>query len=212
MKVRTLEKFEDLMAAEFSWRQKELTTLRQQVEGAREHAQPMAVRAGTALLYAHWEGFVKYAGRLYVEFARQKKLPYDQLSTAFLGIALKAKIDDLMQAKAARIHLAFADAIRTQMATAAPLRPDLVDTGANLSAARFREIVERLGLNYSRYELRENLIDVQLLKARNEIAHGQHVEVGTQEFLALHREMESLIREFREDLLVAAQTNGYRRP
>ena len=96
--------------------------------------------------------------------------------------------------------------------TAAPLRPDLVDTGANLSAARFREIVERLGLNYSRYELRENLIDVQLLKARNEIAHGQHVEVGTQEFLALHREMESLIREFREDLLVAAQTNGYRRP
>jgi MAE_28990/MAE_18760-like HEPN len=210
MKVRTLEKFEDLMSAEFAWRQKELTTLRYQVLGMREHAQPMAVRAGTALLYAHWEGFVKYAGQLYVEFVRQKKLHYDQLSTPFLGIALKAKMDDLLQAKAARVHLEFAEAIRNQMSSAAPLRPELVDTGANLSSARFREIVERLGLDYGPYELRQNLIDVQLLKARNQIAHGQQVQVGTTEFLAVHQEVQNLIREFRTDVLNAAQSDSYR--
>jgi hypothetical protein len=210
VKLRTLERFEDVLAAEIAWRRKELTTLRTQAASSRAHAEPMVIRAGTALLYAHWEGFVKNAGQLYVEYVRQKKLRYDELSTAFLGLALKSRIEGLIEAKVSSVHFQFAETIRSEMSARAPLRPELVDTGANLSAERFKDIIERLGLDYTRYALREQLIDVRLLAARNAIAHGQAAEVELEEFMDLHRQVERLIQEFRQDILTAAQMAGYR--
>lgn len=170
----------------------------------------MMIRGGTALLYAHWEGFVKAASRLYVEYVSQKKLKYEELSGAFLGLALKSKITALAEAKSATIHTDFAMVIRNDMGLQAPLKAALIDTGANLSSARFRDIVKRLGLDYTRYELREQLIDVRLLAARNAIAHGQAVETALTDFLDLQNQIERLIVEYRDDLLVAARVSSYR--
>lgn len=212
MKLRTLERFEDEISRETAWRRKELTTLRHQATASREHARPMIIRAGTALLYAHWEGFVKTTSQLYVEYVRQKKLKYAQLSTPMLGLALKSRMDGLVEAKAAAVHVEFARVVREDLEDRAPLRPNLVDTGSNLSSKRFRDIVTRLGLSYNPYELKQHLIDVRLVDARNGIAHGQALLIGQTEFLDLHERVAAMLWEFRDDILEAARSSTYRLP
>lgn len=64
MSIRTTDEFLAKVDAQLIWRRKELTDLRVLVQGSSGNAIPqsMLIRAGIALLYAHWEGFVKTAG------------------------------------------------------------------------------------------------------------------------------------------------------
>ena len=96
MKIRTTEQLVDEMAAEISWRRKELTDLRYLVESSsgRKIRQDVMTRAGVALLYAHWEGFVKAAAEMYLElvwsFQRCKNA---ELANNILVIVLRARLN-----------------------------------------------------------------------------------------------------------------------
>jgi len=61
VKIRTTEQLVDGVSTEISWRRKELTDLKslvQKMAGVRSREDTIT-RAAFALLYAHWEGFVK---------------------------------------------------------------------------------------------------------------------------------------------------------
>src|SRR5690606_30193343 len=75
MKVRTLEMFCDFLDEELAWRKKELSVLKNLVErdlGTFSHNKALA-RCGVALLYAHWEGFVRIAGTSFLEFVLMQR-------------------------------------------------------------------------------------------------------------------------------------------
>jgi hypothetical protein len=171
----------------------------------------MLVRAGVALLYAHWEGFVRATGQLYVEFVRQKKLRYSDLSAPLLGIALKSRILALDEARAASTHLAFARFLQEEFDDRATLRRELVETHANLSSKVLRDIVTRLGLPWTPYELKEHLIDKRLVESRNTIAHGQELAIQLGDFLDLQERVVDIMLAFRADVLAAAGSGTYRR-
>jgi hypothetical protein len=107
------------------------------------------------------------------------------------------------------VHVDFALFIQDELGTRAFLQSKLVDTGANLSSERLRDILRRLGFSYARYELREKLIDAKLLAARNEIAHGQFTTMKRDDFLDLHESVEQLIADFRDDVLQGARSAAY---
>lgn len=210
MKLRTIEEFEDAVSRETAWRRKELTTLLHQTQSARSHAEGMMLRAGLALLYAHWEGFIKAVGRLYVAFVSQRRLKYNELSAAFLALALKSKLTLMEEARAAHIHIDLARFLQERLGDRATLREELVDTQANLSSAVLRDIVTRLGLPYAPYELREHLIDARLLDRRNTIAHGKELDLEPSDFAELHRAVSEMMSAFQNDVLVAAGSRHYR--
>ena len=88
MSVRTLEQLYDFLSGELAWRTKELVTLKalvEQTSPSRERRRVL-LRAGVALLYAHWEGFVKRAGSAYLEFVdlqRLKNWPAPQFPASY---------------------------------------------------------------------------------------------------------------------------------
>jgi hypothetical protein len=212
MKARTEAEVLQLLDEEFAWRRKELSTIRADVGSAAVNSRPVRLRAGTALLYAHWEGFVRAASEAYVEFVARRRLQYRQLCPGLLTLALRTRLNALISTDDASAHLAFVDFVLGDLASHARL-PKLgaIKTGANLNSQRLKVIVLTLGLDYTPFELKENLIDQQLLNWRNRIAHGRLLLPTEDDFEELYQEISALLRNFKDQIANAVALKGYLR-
>ena len=171
----------------------------------------MSVRVGIALLYAHWEGWIKTQADYYLTYVSQKKLTNRQLSNNFLALAMRSHLVKAQAASGIGPHLELVEFVRCQMDAPAKLgTTGHISTQSNLSSTVLKEIVGRLGLDYEPYELSENLIDQGLVRTRNEIAHGEHVTPTLQEFESVHHEIVRMLSAFTTDLLNAAAMESYR--
>ena len=90
---------------------------------------------------------------------------------------------------------------------------DAVNTESNLSSQVFENIAQAIGVKTSDYELKYQLIDTALLKRRNNIAHGHgnHLDIGADEYRNLADEVIELIRSFKTDIENSAAQKSYMR-
>lgn len=212
MRLRTLDDFEEAISAEISWRKLELTTVLFNVGEARSSKIQVSLRAGVALLYAHWEGWVKAVAQLYVEHAFEQQLCYGQLQDCFLGLALKARLTRVQEARTSHVHRDFAEFLMSGgLGERAKLSGRAIRTKGNLSSTVLRDIVERIGVSFQPYELLGPLIDRRLLEARNTIAHGEHLELDTVAYKDLHHKIVLMLNTFTDDVLAAARRRAYAR-
>jgi len=71
----------------------------------------------------------------------------------------------------------------------------------NITSTEFRSIVKKLGLDYlPQYELREKLIDDQLLYYRNTIAHGERIHEEVDDYPGTYKLLSEKIIEILESL------------
>lgn len=212
MKIRTESQLLSMLDDEFAWRRKELTALWSDVQSAPEISRQARLRAGVALLYAHWEGFIKAAGDFFVTFVAVRKLNHDQLGTGFLSLALRKRLKAFSDTSSVPQHIAFLSFLRTEMTSRARL-PQIgaIKAESNLNSRRLKDIVLTLGLDYSAYELKENLIDAQLLKWRNTIAHGKALHPSMDDFNILYGEVTTLLRIFKDQVENAVILQTYRK-
>lgn len=210
MKLRTVAELDDAIDKETAWRKRELTTILFQARSARERVRPTALRAGVALLYAHWEGWIKRLAEYYIGFVSQRRLPYTELSSPFLGLAMRGKLHEMSAASVAHVHVSFVEFVRSELGNTSRFGSATIDTKANLGSRVLRDVVGWLGLPYAPYELQEHLIDQRLLARRNTIAHGEYLDLSLTEFEQLHAEVSALLRIFTADVLNAAATGAYR--
>src|SRR6266700_678693 len=96
---------------------KELTAMKFLVEmrGSSADQRAALLRGGIALLYAHWEGFIKAAGRVYLEFLRFQRLTYEDLSPNFLALAARSKMQAAAQSNRIRLHIELARFFRSDL-------------------------------------------------------------------------------------------------
>jgi MAE_28990/MAE_18760-like HEPN len=192
MTIRSVENLVDSIDADLSWRRKELHALKSLVEtkGFSESKHNALLRSGVTILYAHWEGFVKTVASNYLEFVAMQRLPYKELSSNFIALAMKARLNTAMETSKATIFTEVAEFFLTQLEqrSIVPYK-DVIKTGANLSSEIFREILCVLGLNYSDYATKQILIDEKLLARRNNIAHGEYLLLDLTDYLELHSQV-----------------------
>lgn len=156
------------------------------------------LRSGVALLYAHWEGYIRTAATSYLEFVARQKLTYGELTINFVAIAMKAKLNEANDTNKATVFTAVTNLILTQVhQTSSIPYEDIISTASNLSSAILREITCLLGLDYSFYETKEVIINEQLLKRRNAIAHGEYLSLDRDEYQQLHDEILAMMENFR---------------
>ena len=209
-KIRTADELSNFLDRELSWRKKEIITIKFQHDGARDHQAVMLRRAGIALLYAHWEGFVKTSGTAYVEYVSQQNLRYRDLRPGFLALAVKAQLEQAADSHKGRLLRPIAEFFVTRLDEKAKLiSATAVQTKSNLSAERLRDIVAVLELDYRPFELLEKPIIERLVSQRNKIAHGQFLEVDAPEFATLQHHTLGMLDEFRWQVENAAWTRGF---
>ena len=211
--IRTVEEFIDKIADDLVWRRKELTDLRALVHGEKSSLRSkVLIRASVAVLYAHWEGFVKKSGSYYLEFVAAQRIPYGELTSNFVALKLKAKFKELGASGKIAGANALAEFFCTELETRSNLPfKNAVDTQSNLTSTVLSDIISALGLDASKFETRFKFIDSNLVHPRNSIAHGEEILISMEDYSYLHDNVIILIESFRNELENASVTKRYLR-
>jgi len=194
-----------------SWRVKEIGVFN--VASRKNGAERRSfIRAGVALTYAHWEGFIKNSSEIYLAYVNHKSLSYRQLKTCFAVFGLKRSLSTLADSKKALPNIEAFEFILNKMDTVAHLQLNsAIKTESNLSSKVFRNIASSLDIDTSPYSTRFNLIDQSLVDRRNAIAHGEYLDLSGSDFGILVDEVLLLMRQYKTDLQNAASLESFKR-
>jgi MAE_28990/MAE_18760-like HEPN len=214
-KIRTINELSDRLSEDLAWRKIELSALKGLIERREFELRKNKVltRSGIAILYAHWEGYIKCAATTYLEFiSRQKSLKYCDLTDNFIAIAMKSKLDKASNTNQSTIHNEVIKFLIESMGERIEIpREGVIKTGYNLSSDVFRQILALLGIDYQPYELKEVLINEKLLAKRNQIAHGEFLDVDVDSYRELHQEVVGMMDLFKDQIENHAQQKLYLR-
>jgi len=214
VKVRTVEQLFDALAQDLVWRKKELTALTQLTAFAKSapSREEALLRASVTLLYAHWEGFIKFAALRYAEFVALQRLKYEELSTPFLTLATRSLLRGASSSDRIDSHLAITSFYMTDLAKQSSIPyKDAISTQANLSSRVLYEITKTLGLDSTSFETKARLIDTSLVAERNTIAHGEYLSIDLAGYEALKGEIVGLMEQFFNQVSTAAVSKDFRR-
>lgn len=208
MKIRTIEQLQEAVDSEMAWRKRDLTAIKANISGSRVFAKDTALRAGITLLYAHWEGAVKNIATYYLEFVANLKLPYSRLVSNFLAISVKSDIRSFVETNKTTLQTQVIDSIFSKRSIKSNIPyENVIKTGSNLHSNIFTEIMATIGLKCDFYEPDYALIDEVLLNMRNQIAHGQKLDIlslDESRYNEIHEKMFSLITTFSNQVINAA--------
>jgi len=201
MNFRSSAEISDFLDKEIAWRRLEISSLKTSLAHAKGIHYKAIVRAGIPILYAHWEGFVKVSSEAYLNFVSHQRHNYSELKSCFVILGLKNKLSFLVESKKSIKNIEAIEFIRNEFGNPAVLKLDnVIRTHANLNSEVFENITATIGIDSTKYETKYNLIDVQLLKQRNGIAHGEYLDIRQQEFKDLADEVLSLIENYKTDI------------
>jgi hypothetical protein len=213
MELRSLDGFETYLTEDLKWRLNELDNWERMVGACRPHERVGALRAGIALLYAHWEGYIKEAARAYLEFVSRKRLKIGELRAELAAVALRGMLGRGEQSKRSADHTALIEMLRNEAQGDAniPYSQSTIRTRSNLAFDVFEDIMHSLGCDASRHEISRTLIDVRLLKNRNEIAHGREMLIELDDWLVIRERVVDVLKDVRTQLQNAAALEHFRR-
>lgn len=179
----TNKDLEDLLIDDWTWRKLEIHDL---ILLAENEGQNVVLKSIVLLLYAHWEGYIKKASRVYLKFITENKIKVSDLTENFKAVALKGLTKQVFESKDTltlanelalikRYSLINDYTIDKLIDIDLELEKDksIIDTQDNLNPAVFKNILEIIGLKYNnQYEIRKAHLDNDLLAYRNSIGHG----------------------------------------
>lgn len=211
MSIRTVEQLSDTLSNDLAWRKKELSEVKALVEAksVSDQRHRALVRSGVCILYSHWEGFVKLAANSYLEYVRQQKPTYKQLSSNFLALAMKEKLKEAKETNKPSLYIPVCDFFLSELNERCLLPKEAISTASNLSSEILKEITYILGIDFSLYSTKSVLIDTKLLKTRNEIAHGNYLTFNREEYIELHTEVIEMLDIFRNQIENAVLEKKY---
>ena len=213
--IRTLEQLQEEIDKEHAWRKKELSLIRSYVSSnPKGPLLSYYLRSGLALLYAHWEGFIKAISEDYLEFIALQKLSHKELNSCFIAIAVRGKLNSFGQTDKVSLHINIVNSLIDSLSGAEQINwKHVIQTKSNLNSTTLKEIIMSLGLNYLPFELKANLIDEQLLKSRNKIAHGEFYDFENEkkQYDILHLEVLGMMVDFNNQIILSANNKSYLR-
>jgi hypothetical protein len=210
-KLRTLNQLQEALDADMGWRIKEISTFKLATRVDRTN-QKVFVRAGVALVYAHWEGFVKAASEAYLNYVDNQGHSYRDLKSCFAIFGLKGKLVLLVESRQAKPNIEAFDFVLGELDKTARLSmSSAINTEANLTSRVFANIATSLDIPTTSYETKFKLIDESLVQRRNKVAHGEYLDLEVDDFRTLADEVLQIMRDYKTDLQNAASIASYRR-
>lgn len=203
MRIRTLDDLSNSLSDQLAWRKKELSEIKYLIESESipKHKKNVLIRSAIAMIYAHWEGFLKLAGRYYLEYVSSQRLKNSELSKSFMTISLGSYSRMFENSKKYSTYGSIIEFFEQDLESRANIPfKSVIDTESNLSSTVLREIIWCLDLSYDSFEIKEKLIDEKMLAKRNHIAHGEYLEIDSQDVIDLRNEILALMIEFKNQI------------
>jgi MAE_28990/MAE_18760-like HEPN len=219
-KIRSLSQLNDRLTQDLAWRKLELSSLKNLIETKNtgsnksfESSQSKVLtRSGVAILYAHWEGYIKCAAMAYLEFVSRRKLRYRDLTDNFVAISMKRKLAEASNASKSTVHNEVIKFIFDSMDQEIDIPwENAIKTDSNLSYDILQQILAVLGIDHQPYETKQILIDEKLRGQRNQIAHGQFLNIDVDSYRELHQEVIGMMDFFRDQIEEHAKQELYLR-
>lgn len=224
MATYSIEKLQDKLDKNISCRKKELSLIKSSISLSESNTLCTNIRIGRIMLYAHWEGFIKTAAREYLKYLNNANLLCSEMKENFNTLSLKAIIRDCSASfKTEKYHEITNEIISssTRVFKVDEKNKLIIDTESNLSYLVLKDILFALGLEYSKYELKSNYINKELVEKRNAIAHGELLginESNNTDFTKIKEEIDELFNEiislmdlFKDQILEGAIEKKYLR-
>lgn len=177
--------------SDLDWREAELALLRKQLALSKGRGVEVALlRANMAMIYAHYEGFCKFALGIYIDALEKIALKRGQLKWAIAASSLRNFHQELKGISDpgeffTKIFLELEDKLAEK---ASFPRPDHI---ANLWPNLLLEWLARLGLDRGEIEVHRARLE-SLVSNRNQIAHGKRLIVKDLKELDQYGEAASL--------------------
>lgn len=169
-------------------------------------------RAGITFLYAHWEGWTKQVGELYVEFVEKQQHTLNELSAEFVAAILINHVKPLGRSNNPTQHTAFINYLIDESDKVHKIPKVFVDTQSNLGSATMERILSGLGVsNIFSLGTKANLIDEKLIAVRNAIAHGEYRKIEPEQFDEVYYPVLQLLEDYTSAILTAAAEATYLR-
>ncbi|MFJ2554962.1 MULTISPECIES: MAE_28990/MAE_18760 family HEPN-like nuclease [unclassified Streptomyces] len=211
--IRTIENLESVLTEDLKWRTHEMQLWEQVASSCRSHQLPGILRGGIALVYAHWEGYVKEGTRAYLEYVSRKGLKVGQLRSEIAAVALRSKLGRGEASKSSSTHTEIVELLRSADALPAkiPYTSATIRTRSNLHFDTFADIMHSIGCDASRHEIYRSIIDKRLLRHRNDIAHGREEYVSLADWIDIRDRVLVILKDVRTQISNAATNEGYKR-
>lgn len=220
MKVKSKDSFFDLLQEDSAWRKHELSVMRSLVDSAHGPAKHSAIRAAVVILYSHWEGHIKKAGKLYISYLNFLGLKYHVMSENNLSVGLLSKFNGENQGKSYFAYERYVDFLSGKF-TNGKFNVDsdkVINTKSNLQLDVLCEILAVIGMNNTQFLANKVFIDEQLLKYRNSIAHGEdtrkneEIKLDEKSYKILHEKIVELISAFDTDIANHVVMDKFKKP
>lgn len=140
-----------------------------------------------------------------------QRLQSKELAPNFLTLSLYSMLNQISQSKQFRDRLAIVSFFQTELENRnRTLSDEVIETKANLSFQVFENIVHQLGLDFSIFATKENLINYRLVEKRNHIAHGEYVEESLEDIYSLVDVVINMMNTFKNQIQNAAIEKDYK--
>lgn len=209
-KPYTESDFADQLDSDLTWRVRELSDLKAAIARNQPNADVL-LRSLVTMLYAHWEGHVRFCATKYFDHLTLRKHRYDALEAQIYINSFLPRLDALRLSRVSveeRCQI-IRDIMGSSRNRFSHINPSLIDTRSNLNSDVMRELCRVCAVDFGYFEAKAHFTDVILLKRRNAIAHGEDTYIGKDEVDGLIAEGISLMRAFKDALQNKIYTKSY---
>lgn len=201
-KPYTAEEFSSQITGDRTWRLREISDLKNTIRTSNSSLRKVLLRAITTICYAHWEGYVRFTARKYLEHISLRRVQYGSLDRQFLKNYFLPRLAALSQSKTSlenRCDL-IDEILNSSERRFSKANNQLVNTQSNLSYGVFAEICRICCVDHHALNLDSTFIDAILLKRRNAIAHGEDTFVEIEDLDRIADDTVSMMRAFGDAL------------
>lgn len=211
MKIKKVDKLQDLLDNDFAWRKKELIDFQLMIHSTNNRT---ICRMGVVLLCAHFEGFIKKAANYYILFVSSQNLKISDLQINFAAIYCQGNLNSCSETNKISVY---SSVLQTFLDCYENLKfrihysqdKPVIKTGGNPSSSKFKEILNSIGLDFSIYETKQKYIDTDLLSNRHGIVHGEKIFITENEFDNTLKNILEIMDLFKDQILEAAISQRY---
>lgn len=221
-KNRTLAELNDNLDSELQWRRQELSFLKNVIPKQENIKQSSFIRANIAMLYAHWEGFMKAVSEHYINYVALRKHNLNELKPCFISRIIRSKGNSKNKTEQEIEKVEF---ILQELEKRAYVPETSIETKSNLNFTILENILIEIGLTFEDFEpfttlqgrketFSKHVVKTEvnnLVSNRNEIAHGKYLKVSYEEFLQTYKIILTVIETIKIKLFELAQTKKYLR-